>query len=59
LRKLPDEMLLFCKKKKFRKFVKIWGSEIKSDGTIRLKNRKTIRLARTCPAFLSMEDGRE
>ena len=52
-------MVLFCKKNKFQKLVKIWGSEIKSDGTIRLKNRKAFRLAWTCPAFLTMEDEKE
>jgi len=52
-------MMLFCKKNKFQKFVKIWGCEIKSDGTIRLRNRKAFRSARRCPAFLTMEDEKE
>ncbi len=56
LRKVPDQMMLFCKKNNFQKFVKVRESEISKDGTIRLKDRRAFRLAWTCPAFVTMED---
>jgi hypothetical protein len=59
LKKVPDQMALFCKKDKFQGLEKIWGCEIKSDGTIRLVNKQVFRLAKTCPAFFNMEDEEE
>jgi hypothetical protein len=59
LKKLPDQMALFCKKDNFQGSLRIWGCEIKSDETIRLSNRKVFKLAKICPAFFNMEDEEE
>jgi hypothetical protein len=59
LKKIPDQMVLFCKKEKFLSLVKIWSCELKSDDTIRLSNKKVFKLAKTCPTFFNMEDKKE
>ncbi len=56
LKRLSDDMYVFCDLNKLGKFIRISKRELKENGTIEFSRRRLFRSAYTCPTFVSMED---
>ena len=56
LKKLPGEMLVFCKMNRLPQFCEISESDLRENGVIELDRRELFRFAEVCPIFVNMED---
>ena len=59
LKKLPGEMLVFCKMNRLPQFFEISKRELSENGIIHLDRKELFRLAESCPMFVNMEDEEE
>ena len=59
LKKLSDEMYVYCDMNRLGRFVRISKKELKENGAVQFYRRRLFRSAFTCPIFVSMEDEEE
>ena len=59
LKKLCDDMYVYCDMNRLGKFIRISKKEVRENGAIQFYRRRLFRSAFTCPIFVSMEDEEE
>ncbi len=55
-KKVPGELLIFCKMNRLPQFYDISKHEIRENGIIELDHRESFGLVESCPMFVNMED---
>ena len=58
-KKMPGEMLAFCKMNRLSQYCEISKQEVLENGVIELRTRELLSFANTCQLFVNMDDQEE